>query len=104
MQALLKSYQLGIDCGPSFSVSSKNVNILPSIITRQQLLDGIYINFDQDIDAVRISSLGKCFGSFYDVFLNKECNFDLPDNLLATEMEDLFQTENEQFIEVFVKN
>jgi hypothetical protein len=103
MQALLKSYQFGIDCGPNFMLSSEGVNINPSTVTKSQLFNGIVISFDQNIDFVRVSSTGKCNGAYYDVLINKDCQFDLPENLLATEVNELFQTENEQFIEVFIK-
>lgn len=89
MQILLKGYRFGLDSGPEFRLSTDNgSDILPSIVTKSQIFNGIYLTIDSSVNIINILSLGLC-NKMYDIYINKQCS-----SVLLAENGSPFQTED----------
>jgi hypothetical protein len=94
MQILLKGYFFGLDSGPEFELLADNGSeVFPSIVTKSQIFNGIYLTVNNSVNFINILSLGVC-NNMYELYIDRQCS-----NILLTEDGSAFQTQNGLLIE-----
>jgi hypothetical protein len=58
MYVNLKAPDLGIDLGPSFTLSSDFGSITPQLVTREELINGVHIGVESSAKLITITSVG----------------------------------------------